>query len=290
MTTGDQHYFVPEPSRWPIIAVVGIFVTLFGVVLTVNDVSSGPILSLLGLAVLVYLFTGWFGDVIREGRSGSYNDQVSVSFRQAMAWFIASEVFFFAAFFGSLFYIRTIAIPSLAGEGHLASSHLLWEGFKDAWPLLNLPDNESYVPAREAMGPLGIPLLNTVILLTSGATITWAHWGLKANRRGHLVVGLALTVLLGVVFLGFQAYEYVHAYEELGLTLKAGVYGSTFYMLTGFHGLHVTMGTIMLIVILLRSMKGHFTPKDHFGFEGVAWYWHFVDFVWLGLYVFVYWL
>ena len=137
---------------------------------------------------------------------------------------------------------------------------------------------------------MGLPLVNTIILLTSGATITWAHWGLIKNNRKQLVVGMALTVALGIAFLACQALEYHEAYTEMGLTLGSGAYGATFFMLTGFHGFHVTLGTIMLIVILLRCMKGHFTPEHHFGFEGVAWYWHFVDVVWLGLFIFVYWL
>jgi cytochrome c oxidase subunit 3 len=140
------------------------------------------------------------------------------------------------------------------------------------------------------MGPWGIPALNTLLLLTSGATLTWAHWGLIKNKRSHLIWGLILTVLLGSIFLGFQAYEYAHAYSELGLTLGAGIYGATFFILTGFHGMHVTLGTIMLAVILGRCMKGHFSEHNHFAFEAVAWYWHFVDVVWLILFVFVYWL
>ncbi len=140
------------------------------------------------------------------------------------------------------------------------------------------------------MGPWGIPALNTLLLLTSGATLTWAHWGLIKNNRTLLIWGLFLTVLLGAIFLGFQAYEYIHAYSELGLTLGAGIYGATFFILTGFHGMHVTLGTIMLMVILGRCMKGHFSEHNHFAFEAVAWYWHFVDVVWLILFVFVYWL
>jgi cytochrome c oxidase subunit 3 len=134
----------------------------------------------------------------------------------------------------------------------------------------------------------GVPALNTVLLLTSGVTVTLAHWALKARDQAKTVLWLAATVLLGATFLGFQAFEYHHAYTEMNLTLGSGVYGSTFFMLTGFHGFHVTIGTIMLLVITLRAAKGHFTPDSHFAFEGVAWYWHFVDVVWLGLFIFVY--
>ena len=136
----------------------------------------------------------------------------------------------------------------------------------------------------------GLPTLNTLILLTSGVTVTWAHWALKKMNRSQLILGLLLTVVLGITFLCLQAFEYGHAYEELGLSLDSGIYGTTFFMLTGFHGAHVTLGTIMLMVILVRAIKGHFSPHNHFAFEGVAWYWHFVDVVWLFLYIFVYWL
>jgi len=295
MSTAKGGYYIPEPSPWPITAVIGIFTLLLGVVFTINGASFGGWIMLAGALVIVYLFKGWFGAVIDENLSGNYNEQVDKSFRQGMFWFITSEVFFFASFFGTLYYLRNITMPYLGGEGHLASSHLLWEGFKATWPLLELPDASkgmvsAYTEAKEAMGAGGLPLWNTIILLTSGATITWAHWGLKKDNNKQLVLGLILTVLLGSLFLALQAYEYGHAYSEMNLKLTSGIYGSTFYMLTGFHGMHVTIGTIMLIVITVRAAKRHFSPHNHFAFEGVAWYWHFVDVVWLGLYFFVYWL
>jgi cytochrome c oxidase subunit 3 len=290
MSATESNYYLPEPSKWPVIAVTGIFTLLLGVILWANGVNAGNIIIPVGFALILFLFYGWFRDVINENLSGKYNEGVSTSFRQGMFWFITSEVFFFASFFGSLFYLRSITLPYLGGEGHLATSHLLWENFTHTWPLLNLPDASNYTPAKEAMGAMGLPLWNTIILLTSGATITWAHWGLKKDNNTQLVIGLCLTVALGALFLALQAYEYGHAYTEMDLTLNSGIYGSTFYLLTGFHGMHVTLGTIMLIVITVRSMKHHFTEENHFAFEGVAWYWHFVDVVWLGLYVFVYWL
>lgn len=290
MSTTNQEYYVPENSRWPIIGALSLFTLFIGFTFWVNGLSIGPIVSGIGFIMLAYLFYGWFSNIVEESLSNKYNDKVDASFRQGMIWFIISEVFFFLALFGTLFYVRAIALPWLSGDGHLGSSNLLWPEFAAQWPLINLPDATNFTAPKEAMGAFGIPLINTVILLTSGVTVTWAHHGLKHDNRKALIIGLAMTVALGVIFFGFQIYEYAHAYNEMDLRLDSGIYGSTFYMLTGFHGFHVTMGTIMLFVILIRSIKGHFTPEKHFAFEGVAWYWHFVDVVWLGLYLFVYWM
>jgi len=290
MSAAEQNYFIPEPSRWPVVAVVGIFFTVLGLALWMNNIGAGPFGVAIGMATIVYLFFGWFGDVIDESLTKKYNSAVDRSYRQGMFWFITSEVFFFISFFACLYYFRNISLPSLGGTGHLGESHILWENFKYSWPVVNLPDITNYTQIIEPMGPGGIPAYNTMILLSSGVTLTWAHWGLKKNSKSQLMLGMIATILLGTVFFILQAYEYYHAYTELGLTLNSGIYGSTFYMLTGFHGFHVTLGTIMLIVIAVRCSKDHFTYENHFAFEGVAWYWHFVDVVWLGLYVFVYWL
>jgi cytochrome c oxidase subunit 3 len=242
----------------------------------------------IGSVIVLIMLFGWFGTVINESLSGKYNEQVDMSFRWGMGWFIFSEVMFFAAFFGALFYARMWAIPWLGGSGNnVMTNELLWSGYDAAWPT-NGPGDVG--GAFLTMGAWGIPAINTLILLSSGVTVTWAHWGLKKQDRTQLILGLAATVGLGFLFLGFQAYEYIHAYQDLNLKLTSGMYGSTFFMLTGFHGLHVTLGATMLLVILLRSIKGHFTADNHFAFEAVAWYWHFVDVVWLGLFVFVYWL
>jgi cytochrome c oxidase subunit 3 len=214
---------------------------------------------------------------------------VDVSFRWGMAWFIFSEIMFFAAFFGALYYARHFSVPWLAGEGAKVATHeFLWSNFQNLWPLKSTPNTSLFTQIKETIGPWGIPALNTALLLASGVTITIAHWGLQKNKRGQLNLFLFLTIVLGAIFLFFQAEEYIHAYHELDLKLSSGIYGSTFFMLTGFHGLHVTLGAIMLTVILFRCLKGHFKPEHHFGFEGVAWYWHFVDVVWLGLFIFVY--
>ena len=220
-----------------------------------------------------------------------YNKQVDMSFRWGMGWFIFSEVMFFAAFFGALFYARAYSIPWLDGASNSdATAQYLWPDFEAAWPLLELPLSEKYEVARQAMGAWGLPAINTAILLTSGLTVTLAHWALKRNDNTWLVYWLIATVLLGFGFVFLQGVEYLHAYDELNLRLDSGIYGSTFYMLTGFHGFHVTMGATMLLIITIRAAKRHFTPENHFAFEAVAWYWHFVDVVWLGLFVFVYWL
>jgi cytochrome c oxidase subunit 3 len=261
------------------------FLLLFGFA---NFLHGGSwVIMAAGAAVIILMLFGWFGTVINESVSGRYNDRVDMSFRWSMGWFIFSEVMFFAAFFGALFYARMFSVPWLGGAGNNEMTPTLWPGFHAAWPT-NGPGDVG--GTFEMMHAWGIPAINTLILLSSGVTVTWAHWGLKKNNRGQLILGLLATVLLGFLFLGLQAFEYHHAYTELNLTLNSGIYGTTFFMLTGFHGLHVTLGATMLTVILLRSMKGHFSPEHHFAFEAVAWYWHFVDVVWLGLFVVVYWL
>tara|TARA_Y100000588_G_C13972128_1_gene803456 strand:- start:88 stop:900 length:813 start_codon:yes stop_codon:yes gene_type:complete len=266
---------------------IGIFTLLLGFSLLLNDSGIGSTLMVIGAAVIVLMMFLWFGQVIGESESGKYNHEVDVSFRYGMMWFILSEVMFFAAFFGALWYARVLSVPWLGGEGTgISTNEFLWSGYEDAWPT----NGPAAIGGDFGVIPTwGIPAINTALLLSSGVTITFAHWALKANRRVALVWWMVATILLGLVFLGYQALEFAHAYGDLNLTLGSGVYGSTFFMLTGFHGMHVTIGCIMLIVIAIRCMKGHFTPEQHFAFEGVAWYWHFVDVVWLGLFTFVYW-
>jgi cytochrome c oxidase subunit 3 len=276
-------YFVPEPSKYPIFGSVALLLFGAGAVMWLNRVSAGPWVFFLGVAVLVYMLFGWFGQVVSESEGGKYGKRVDASFRWSMGWFIFSEVMFFAAFFGALFYVRVLSVPWLSSGDNEA---LLWQGFAGGWPTTGPVPGEPYTP----MGAWGIPALNTLILLTSGATLTWAHHGLVKGDRGRLKTGLLLTIVLGLTFLGFQMYEYFHAYSALNLRLDSGIYGSTFYMLTGFHGLHVTIGLIMLTVMYCRIRAGHFRPDHHFGFEATAWYWHFVDVVWLMLFVVVYWL
>jgi cytochrome c oxidase subunit III len=280
--TAASRYFVPQPSYWPMVGSAALLLLATGAVMTMNKLSYGGLVLLMGFAVLLVMLFGWFGRVIDESESGQYNLQVDRSFRWSMGWFIFSEVMFFAAFFGALFYVRVLSVPELAS----ASQQLLWGGFSGHWPSAG-PVAEAAKTEIHAVPAIGIPLINTLLLLSSGATLTWAHWGLLKNNRSQLNLGLILTIVLGLVFLGFQAYEYAEAYAH-GLKLTTGVYGSTFFMLTGFHGFHVTLGATMLIVVWLRSRKGHFTPERHFAFEAVAWYWHFVDVVWLGLFIVIY--
>jgi len=276
-------YYLPEPSYWPLVGSLALMSAAIGATLLIHHLYVGSWLLAVGAAGLATMLVGWFGRVIRESQSGLHDAQVDLSFRWGMGWFIFSEVMFFAAFFGALFYGRLIAVPELASGEQL---QLLWPGYSGGWPTAGPGLKVAFTP----MAPWGIPAFNTLLLLSSGATVTWAHWSLKRERRGQLITGLVFTVALGLSFLGFQIYEFQQAYTELGLTLGAGIYGATFFMLTGFHGLHVTIGCLMLLVILGRSLAGHFRPDHHFAFEAVSWYWHFVDVVWLLLFLFVYWL
>lgn len=285
--SGD--YYLPEPSPWPLIASAGLFTLAGGFVMLLNDVSAAPWVMAAGALIIAYMMYGWFGVVVKESEGGLYNEHVDVSFRMGMLWFIFSEVMFFAGFFGALFYARNLAVP------WLAELDLLWMGYDGGWPTAG-PAGPELIAADTIAGPgqfstigaWGIPVWNTIILLSSSVTVTIAHWALKNSQRLRLIIWLAVTVVLGFLFLFFQILEYIHAYKELGLTLGTGIYGATFFMLTGFHGFHVTIGAIILAFILLRCIRGHFTAEHHFAFEAGAWYWHFVDTVWVGLFIFVY--
>ena len=288
MAHADNSYYIPHGSHWPIVASIGVCTLMVGFANFLNNVSWGSPMMMVGLAIVFFMIFGWFGTVIKENQKGMYNMQVDMSFRWGMFWFIFSEVMFFAAFFGALFYARQYSLPWLSGEGSgVTTNAFIWNGYEGSWP--NQANGPGNVGGDYAIiGPWGLPLINTALLLSSGVTLTWAHHALKANHRAQLIIGLFLTVLLGVIFMFVQGTEYIHAYQDLGLTLGSGIYGTTFFMLTGFHGFHVTIGAIILTVILFRCITGHFTPERHFAFEAAAWYWHFVDVVWLGLFIFVY--
>ncbi|MGH6623985.1 MAG: cytochrome c oxidase subunit 3 [Burkholderiaceae bacterium] len=276
-------YFVPAPAQWPMLGMIAMIFVSFGAAAVVNYTDTGWILLAIGFATLFFTLFGWFRMVSHESEHGSYGPQVDVSFRWGMGWFIFSEVMFFASFFGALFYARVITAPLLGDFDH----RLLWPDFMPTWPHSG---PGGIVDEFTKIGPLWLPTINTALLLTSGVTLTISHHALRANHRSKAALWLAITVLLGLTFIGVQAYEYIHAYKELNLKLSSGIFGSTFFMLTGFHGFHVMLGAIMLTVVLLRLLSGHFRPDHHFAFEGAAWYWHFVDVVWVGLYIVVYWL
>ncbi len=283
------YYYVPAPSRHPVMMSIGLFFVVFGAGQWVNAHAWGMYSVLFGMLWCAFVLRQWFGEAAAEAEGGLLSDRVDISYRWSMAWFIFSEVMFFAAFFGALYWARVHSVPSLCS----AENALLWPDFKAAWPSAVAGATASPAGTVEpfrTMGPWPLPTINTALLLTSGVTLTIAHHALIAGRRASTILWMWITVLLGVVFLGCQAYEYMHAYRDLNLKLSSGIYGSTFYMLTGFHGFHVLVGTLMLLVITIRLMKGHFTQERHFGFEGAAWYWHFVDVVWLGLYFIVYWM
>ena len=281
MSQSSKSYYVPGPSFWPLIAAISLFLLAGGFSMSLNKIALGNPLMIAGGISLAYLLFGWFKEVIGESVSKYYNKQVDKSFRWGMGFFIFSEVMFFFGFFGALFYARNVSLPWLADSHGLTGAQMVWQNFSAVWPTAG-----PSIKLEGAMKPWGLPAINTLLLLTSGVTLTWAHWGLMKNKRNQIILGLALTIALGSAFMYLQYEEYA----EAAFTIKSGIYGATFYMLTGFHGLHVTMGTIMLAIILFRVFKGHFNSHDHFGFEAVAWYWHFVDVVWLFLFIFVYWL
>lgn len=286
--TAHRKYFVPDPVPWPFMTNCSLVTAVVGLALWFNGLTAvGPYVFYVGVALVLCMAFVWFRGVINESLAGAYSKWEEKTFRYGMSWFIFSEVMFFGAFFGALFYTHVLSVPWLSGASstEFYTHFYLWPNFTEAWPT-NGPDGVG--GAFSTVSPWGLPLLNTILLLSSSVTITWAHWGLKINNRLQLCLGLVATIALGIAFLYFQGTEYTEAYQHLGLTLGSGIYGSTFFMLTGFHGLHVTIGTIMLIVIFLRALKGHFKADDCFGFEGVSWYWHFVDVVWLNLFIFVY--
>lgn len=285
-------YYIPHKATWPVMATAGLFITLVGFANFLNGSSVGVGMMIAGMVIFIVMLAGWFVLQSTESESGTYNSQVGISYRMGMMWFIFSEVMFFAVFFGALWYTRNLSVPWLGGEGTgAATKEFLWPSFEAVWPSngpKHLVDGKPNGGEYEPMGAFGLPLLNTLLLLSSGVTCTWAHHGLLAKNRDQLIKGLIATVGLGFLFVICQATEYHEAYSEMGLTLGTGIYGSTFFMLTGFHGFHVCVGAIILSVVLFRSWKGHFKPENHFAFEAAAWYWHFVDVVWLGLFIFVY--
>ena len=286
---GTPYYFVPSPSSYPALAAGGLFFIILGAQQWINGDDWGKYALIFGLAWLFVVLFKWFSTAISESEGGAYGHKVDLSFRWSMSWFIFSEVMFFGAFFSALWWMRVHSVPELGDLEHA----LLWPDFKAVWPSVVAGATASpagTVEPFQTMTPFWLPTINTALLLSSGVTLTIAHHALQVGKRGRTIAFMWVTVLLGVSFLCVQGYEYSHAYSDLNLKLTSGAYGSTFFMLTGFHGFHVFIGMTMLLIITLRLQKGHFTPQKHFGFEGAAWYWHFVDVVWLGLYILIYWL
>ena len=283
------YYYVPSPSRHPAMAALGLFFVILGASQWVNGQDWGRYALFFGLFFWLFVLYQWFSDSVHESETGQYGHKVDLSFRWSMSWFIFSEVMFFGAFFSALWWARVHSVPML---GNMENA-LLWPDFKAVWPTLAAGATASpagTIEPFETMTPFWLPTVNTALLLSSGVTLTIAHVALLASDRAKTILFMWCTVALGIVFLFVQGYEYHHAYTEMNLKLSSGIYGSTFFMLTGFHGFHVFLGMLMLTVITLRLQKGHFTADKHFGFEGAAWYWHFVDVVWLGLYILVYWM
>ena len=279
-------YYVPATSKWPILGSLALGLMMVGTGMVLVH-GRGILIMSVGLIAVLAVMALWFRDVVVESRQGLYDAQMDRSFRQGMGWFIFSEVMFFAAFFGTLFYIRTFALPWLDGEGAKGVAALLWPDFVASWPLMSPPDPSIAGPAQ-TFSPWQLPLVNTLILVASSITLTVAHEGLKEGRRDATRNWLFATLVLAVTFIVIQGVEYYEAYTYYGITLDAGIYGATFFLLTGFHGIHVIIGATILAVMLVRVLRGHFSSDSHFGFEASCWYWHFVDVVWIGLFLFVY--
>ena len=300
--SGHEKYYIPEKSSIPIIFAVATLLVGYGAASAV--VGNGFTMLLVGMAALVATMGFWWAIVIRESQAGLDTPALNNSYVYGMAWFIFSEVMFFFAFFGALFYIRSFAIPWLGGEGEKGlAGELLWPEFEAAWPPMITPDQAMNGEGKDVVTGPGenmylhgfdkvfswLPLWNTIVLLSSSATVHFAHIALKENNRKRFNFWLGITVALAFIFVILQAFEYYEGYTHLDLELSSGVYGTTFYMLTGFHGMHVLIGGIFLLTQLTRSTGyKHFTDKEHFGFEAASWYWHFVDVVWVCLFLFVY--
>lgn len=311
---GQSTYYVPEQSKYPLFASIGVATMLIGVATWLNDLRAGsaaasPAILIGGFLVVAVVLFFWFGTAIRENIQGMNSPQLKRSYRIGMQWFIFSEVMFFFTFFGGLFYVRELVGPWLSGEGvGEFTNKILWPGFEYSWPMMTTPqeavggvanqliaNNGVFAGPKEHMSWPGfanafhwLPLWNTILLVSSSITCELAHHALKANKRAGFIAGLGVTLVLAFAFVYLQGVEYHHAYSEMGLTLESGIYGTTFFMLTGFHGFHVCLGAFMLLVMFLRALKGHFNKDDHFGFEASSWYWHFVDVVWLFLVAVVY--
>jgi len=290
----NNTYYVPDQSKFPLFMSMSMFLMLFGFGYVLNGINSDNVstvsvlASVAGLIAVCSIVFLWLRTVVIESIEGKTSAQLKKSFYMGMVWFIFSEVCFFAALFGTLFYVRTMSVPWLGGEGDKGSSNMLWECFNTMWPLIDTPDPQQFPPMTGEVDPWHIPFYNTCLLVASSVFIHWAESAMHKGERQKMIGWLAMTLIFGFIFLYLQGVEYHEAWTELALTLNSGIYGSTFYLLTGFHGMHVSLGVIMVSVVFFRTLKGHFSKEDEFGFMAASWYWHFVDVVWIILFIFVY--
>jgi len=277
-TQSNSPYFVPPPTYYPVIINLGLFILTLGFALRINAIASGIIPILTGIAMVLFGAFGWIGKIVCEDESGNYHPWENRSFRMGMAYFVLSEAIFFSTFLLALMYVRIFALPELASmDPHFT----LWPDFKGAWPSGG-PESQAFTP----LDAWGLPAVNSILILASAVSLIWARKGLSTANLGQMVAGLAIALVLGVVFLFQQAMEYRHA-AEFGITLASGIYGTNFYMLTGVHGVHMLAGIIMLAVLLLRGFHGHFKAENCVGLDLVTWYWNFAVVI-PGLLVFVY--
>ncbi len=290
MSDHSHAHHGPAPSYWPIVGSIALFFIAFGIVNWLQNQSLGPFSFLLGTFILSYMIYGWFRDVIAENK-GHDDAQLNSAFRWAVFWFIFTELMFFGSFFGALFYARMFSVPWLGGEGHGAMTHLLlWPDFQGVWPALASPDTSQYATAKAALDPWGVPALNTLALMLSDVTITWAYWSLLMNRKHQMIIGFFMTLLLSIAFIMLQIHEYGIAYTQKGILMSSGIYGATFFMLTGVHATHVLVGIVMVLTLIYRGFRNEFSPENSFAVGAISWYWHFIDVLWLALFVFVYWV
>lgn len=291
MEHSNTHYYVPEHSKLPFLGALGLFLLGYGTLNLLHSSMIGTVLFMAGAIILAGVLFAWFREVINEQMAGLYNEQISHSFQWGMIWFFVTEIFLFGIFMAALFYARVISVPGLAGIGNSQDflTHIMfWPNFKDVWPLLTNPNPVAYPGSTGTVDPWHVPLLNTIVMLLSAVSVTFAYRFLKRSNRTGAVIGLSVTIVLGLIFVFMQAQEFLLAHNEYGLKLSSGIYGSTFFMLVGLHTAHVIVGLLMLAVMLLRTIKGHFNAKDNFGFKATLWFWQFITVIWLITFVFVY--
>ena len=290
MSEKNEKYYIPNSSPYPLVGTIGIFLLLFGFVNWIHEETWGMYCALAGLIIFIGVLCFWFRRIIKEYRTGlSTAAQVQRAYRWGVFWFLFTEALFFFGLFFALFYVQVFGIKWLAGEGHGAVTHLmLWPNFQHGWPVMSLPNPNQYTGPAEGPNPWGIPLLNTLVILISVFTITMARKATFEMKRKKMLSYQMATILLAVVFLVLQGFEYYYAYTEEMLKLGSGIYGNIFYFMTGFDGLHVVAGIIMLLVIFFRMKRGDYDSQRNLGVRLISWYWYFVAIVWILLFLFLY--